>query len=87
MLSLSEKTILKANRELLELHKRCIVTYLTQKAVKHSKQKKFFIIYDHYINEKNIRMYFHRPIKMFVYALITDRLDQIKDYFPCIVTK
>lgn len=87
MLSLLEKTILKANRELLELHKRCIVTYLTQKAVKHSKQKKFFIIYDHYINEKNIRMYFHRPIKMFVYALITDRLDQIKDYFPCIVTK
>lgn len=87
MLSLSEKTIFKANRELLELHKRCIVTYLTQKAVKHSKQKKFFIIYDHYINEKNIRMYFHRPIKMFVYALITDRLDQIKNYFPCIVTK
>lgn len=87
MLSLSEKTILKANRELLELHKRCIVTYLTQKAIKYNKQKKFFIIYDHYINEKNIRMYFHRPIKMFVYALITDRLDQIKDYFPCIVTK
>lgn len=87
MLSLSERTILKANRELLELHKRCIVTYLTQKAVKYSKQKKFFIIYDHYINEKNIRMFFHRPIKMFVYALITDRLDQIKDYFPCTATK
>lgn len=87
MLSLSERTILKANRELLELHKRCIVTYLTQKAIKHNKQKKFFIIYDHYINEKNIRMFFHRPIKMFVYALITDRLDQIKDYFPCTATK
>lgn len=87
MLSLSERTILKANRELLELHKRCIVTYLTQKAIKYSKQKKFFIIYDHYINEKNIRMFFHRPIKMFVYALITDRLDQIKDYFPCTATK
>lgn len=39
MLILSERTILKANRELLELHKRCIVTYLTQKAVKYSKQK------------------------------------------------
>lgn len=87
MLSLSERTILKANRELLELHKRCIVTYLTQKAIKYNKQKKFFIIYDHYINEKNIRMFFHRPIKMFVYALITDRLDQIKDYFPCTATK
>lgn len=87
MLSLSERTILKANRELLELHKRCIVTYLTQKAIKYSKQKKFFIIYDHYINEKNIRMFFHRPIKMFVYALITDHLDQIKDYFPCTATK
>lgn len=87
MLSLSEKTILKANRELLELHKRCIVTYLTQKAIKYNKQKKFFIIYDYYINEKNIRMFFHRPIKMFVYALITDRLDQIKDYFPCTATK
>ena len=59
-LGLSKKVILKANKELLELHKRCIVTYLTQRSLKHSKQKKFFVIYDMYINEKNIREYFDK---------------------------
>lgn len=77
---LSEKDILKQNKELLELHKRCVTDYLIQRSMKISKRKKFFIIYDHYINEVNITEYFFRPIKLFVYALITDRLSEIQDY-------
>lgn len=81
MYGLPKKAILKARRELLELHKRCIVTYLTQKSVKYRTQKKFLRLYDYYISEKNIDNYFHRPIKLFVKALVLDRLDDIKDYF------
>lgn len=79
---LSEKEHLKQNNELLELHKRCITDYLIQKSLKLSKRKKFFIIYDYYINDINIREYFFRPIKLFVYALITNRLEEIRDYIP-----
>lgn len=79
---LSEKEHQKQNHELLELHKRCITDYLIQKSLKLSKRKKFFIIYDHYINDVNIKEYFFRPINLFVYALITNRLDEIQDYIP-----
>lgn len=78
----SEKDTLKQNSELLELHKRCITDYLIQRSLKFSKRKKFFKIYDFYINEVNIREYFFRPIKLFVYALITNRLSEIRDYIP-----
>lgn len=79
---LSEKDILKINSELLELHKRCITDYLIQHSLKHSKRKKFFKLYDYYIDEHNIREYFFRPVKLFVYALVTNQLDKIQDYIP-----
>lgn len=77
---LPKKVLDKANKELIDLHKRCITTYLTQRSVKYRVQKKFFILYDKYINEDNIRSYFHRPIKLFVYALTVDKLEQICQY-------
>lgn len=77
---LPEKELLKTNKELLELHKRVITNYLIQKSLKIKKRKKFFIIYDSYISEINIRRYFYRPIKLFVYAMITDKLKYIEDY-------
>lgn len=80
MYGLSKKVILKADKELVELHKRCITTYLIQRSLKHKRQKQFFKIYDTYINETNIRNFFFKPIRVFVYALITDRLDKIQDY-------
>ena len=76
----SEKEMLKQDKELLELHKRCCKTYLVQRSLKHSKIKKFFIIYDWYINPKSIRHYFFRPISIFVQALVLNQLDQISDY-------
>ena len=77
---LPKKVLDKANKELVDLHKRCITTYLTQRSVKYRIQKKFFILYDKYINDENIRSYFHRPIKLFVYALTVDKLEQICQY-------
>ena len=77
---LPERELLKTNKELLELHKRVITNYLIQKSLKIKKRKKFFIIYDLYISETNIRRYFYRPIKLFVYAMITDKLKYIEDY-------
>lgn len=81
-IDLPEKEKLKINKELIELHKRCITDYLVQRSMKLSKRRKFFIIYDFYIKEHNIKEYFFRPIKLFVYALVTNRLSDIQDYIP-----
>lgn len=82
VVGLPEKAIQKVDKELLELHKEVLKSYLTQRSIKHKYQKKFFKIYDHYITEKNIRRFFFRSAKLFVYALVTNRLDVIEDYVP-----
>lgn len=82
VVGLPEKAIQKVDKELLELHREVLKSYLTQRSLKHKYQKKFFKIYDYYISEKNIRRFFFRPAKLFVYALVTDRLDDIEDYVP-----
>ena len=62
--------------------KEVLRAYLTQRNLKHRHQKKFFRLYDYYITEKNIRRFFFRSAKLFVYALVTNRLDDIEDYVP-----
>ncbi len=78
---LDEKELKKANQDLLELHKRCLVNHFIQKEVKHKTRKKFFRLYDIYITHKNIRHFFFRDLDLFINALVTGRLDNIKDYF------
>jgi hypothetical protein len=78
---LSKETIEKYDRELVELHKRVLTTTLIEEGAKAKTRRKFFQLYDMYIDEKNIREYFHRDSRLFIYALITSRLDEIKDYF------
>lgn len=80
MIGLPKKVLIKTRRELVELHKKCITTFLTQRSVKHRIQVKFFKLYDMYVGINNIYDYFHKPIKVFVNALITNRLDQIQDH-------
>lgn len=82
VVGLPEKAIQKVDKELLELHKEVLKSYLTQRGLKHKYQKKFFKIYDHYITKKNIRRFFFCSAKLFVYALVTDRLDEIENYVP-----
>lgn len=82
IVGLPGKAIQKVDHELLELHKEVLRAYLTQRNLKHRYQNKFFKIYDYYITEKNIRRFFFRSAKLFVYALVTNRLDDIEDYVP-----
>lgn len=77
----TDKEVSKQNKELVELHKRCIKTYLVQKSMRTAKRNKFFVIYDYFVNEKNITELFFRPIPIFIRALIIGQLDQITNYF------
>ena len=76
----SDKEMLKQDKELVELHKRCCKSWLVQHSLKHSKIKKFFIVYDWYINPHNVRSFFFRPIRIFIRALLLGQLDNISDY-------
>ena len=77
---LDDKVMKKDNQELLELHKRCLVYYFSLNDVKLKTRKKFFRLYDKYISHKNIRQYFFRNMRLFIVALVTDRLSEISDY-------
>lgn len=76
----SDKEMLKQDKELVELHKRCCKSWLVQHSLKPSKIKKFFIVYDWYINTDNVRNFFFRPINLFIQALLLGQLDDISDY-------
>ena len=76
----SDKEMLKQDKELVELHKRCCKSWLIQHSLKHSKIKKFFIVYDWYINPNKVCNFFFRPIYIFIQALLLGQLDNISDY-------
>lgn len=76
----SDKEMEKQEKDMVELHKRCVKNYLVQRSLKHGKIKKFFIIYDYYLGTENIRNYFFRPIDMFVRFLLLGKLEEIEDY-------
>ena len=77
---ISEKEILKQNKELVELHKRCLKTYLVQQSCKARVRNKFFKLYDMYIDEKNIREYFYTPTPLLITYLVLDRLNEVSTY-------
>lgn len=80
--SLPKKLLIKWRKEDIELHKRVLNTELHVMGASFATRKKFFILYNHYINPKNILCYFHRPASMFIKALIRDELDEISQYIP-----
>ena len=75
---LSERVLEKTKQDLVDLHKRVLTDYLVREGLSFKGRKKFFYIYDHYINWKNIARYFYVPCKIFVKALIKDKLDLIQ---------
>ena len=77
---LPKKEITKIDRELCDNHRKCCITYLVQQGVSHRAQKKFLILYDREVNEDNIMLYYHRPIKLFVCALLRNQLNKITYY-------
>ena len=76
----TEKEKLKQNKDLVELHKRCIKTYLVTKSCRVKIRNKFFKLYDMYINEKNIVSYFYTPISILVQALVLNQLENVSTY-------
>lgn len=77
---INEKSLESTYKELLELHKRVIKTYLLSINISYANIRKFFALYDYYVNPGNIIHYFHRPVRIFVIALIKNTLHKISDY-------
>ena len=75
-----EKTILKWNKELVELHKRVIKTYLASRGATYSTRYKFFKLYDHFIDEYNIKCYFFTPTPILVQGLVKGEVDLVSTY-------
>lgn len=80
---ISAKEVKKANMELINLHKRCLLNYLIQQDLSSKNRRKFFIVYDHFITPNNIREYFPKPLSIFVKTLVLGRLDEIKNFKRC----
>lgn len=76
----SKKDKLKFNQELLKLHKKTVITYLMQKDLSLSKRKKFFILYDLWINSTNIQVYFFLPVRILVKVIVLDQVKNINKY-------
>lgn len=66
----TEKELRKDRKELVELHKRVIKTYLVSRGVRAITIRKFFKLYDYYIDEKNILSYFYTKTSILVNALV-----------------
>lgn len=75
---LSPKVLDKYRTELIELHKRVLVNYLMSKDVDFSTRKKFFILYDYYIDTHNIESYFFVPCKILVRAIVLDKIELVQ---------
>jgi hypothetical protein len=76
----NDKVILKWNKELLELHKRVLTTYLISRGLRVRTRQKFFILYSLQIDEKNIQAYFYTPLKILVDAIVLDKLETVSIY-------
>lgn len=76
----SEKVFLKWNKELVELHKKVITTYLASKGVRYGTRVKFFKLYDREINENNIKCYFYTPTSILVQYLVLGKVNEISTY-------
>lgn len=80
MAELPKKALIRANEELIDLHKKVLLHYFFTQDLSFKGRKKFYVIYDHYISYRNIRSYFHVPVQVFVVALLQDRLGEIRSF-------
>lgn len=65
---------------MVELHKRVIKTYLASRGATYSTRYKFFKLYDHFIDEHNIKCYFFTPTPILVQGLVKGELDLVSTY-------
>ena len=78
---LTDSYVKKTNKDLLEIHKRVITNHLHLLGVKLRNRRKFFQLYDMFINYKNIREYYNYDIEFFITRLVRDELDKIRTYY------
>ena len=64
----------------MELHNRVIKTYLASRGATYSTRYKFFKLYDHFIDEYNIKCYFFTPTPILVQGLVKGELDLVSTY-------
>lgn len=77
---IQEKIIKKTNKELLDNHKLILEKFLKVNLnQKRRRRVVFFTLYDLLITEDNIRLFYNKPLRAFIPALINNRLDDIKD--------
>lgn len=76
----SKKETLKSNKEIVELHKRVITTYLVQRDIKLKTRRKFFKLYDLEINASNVLQYFFLPASVLVKIIVLDQTNNIDKY-------
>lgn len=75
-----EKLLLRWNKELIVIHKKCITTHLSLRNIPYKTRIKFFKLYDSIIDETNIRKVYNLNIHLFIKALVRDELDN-KSYY------
>ena len=73
-MGLPEKELEKTSRDLRDLHERVLLHWLIERDIDYITRKKFFTIYDFYVNNDNIIYFFHLPVKVFVISLIKKEL-------------
>lgn len=79
-LELPKRVLEKHKLELVELHKRCIKSYLVQRDVNYKIRRKFEQLYDLYIDEKNIYQYWNIPVNLFVQAIVKNTIGNYFKY-------
>lgn len=69
-IGLPPRVLEKHRIELLELYKRCIKTYFTQRGIKSSGINKFFKLMDLYIRQQNIEDWFNISVWLTVQSIV-----------------
>ena len=75
ILGLPKKELKKTALDLIDLHQRVILHWLIEHDIDYPIRQKFWAIYNHYVNIKNIQVLFHLPVRVFVIHLLRDELD------------
>ena len=73
---LKEKELVKEHRELVDSFMK------NELAWQGHTRKKILKVYDAKVDDNNIRFFMMRKLRVFLSALLTDKLDQIANYFP-----
>lgn len=72
----------KSDKQLVKFHKNLIDKYLKDNTeLEYRKRVIIMKLYDNRIDHNNIRYYFNARITIFLSALLTERLSEIKSYY------